>query len=682
MVIIEEKDCGSVNKIMNKKKSALILFQPSGKNGSFPVGTSILRCAQILGVDIDSVCGGRGICGRCQIDFVEGSFSKPSINSFSENISPLSEPEIRYMKKKGFENDRRLSCHAKLLGDVIIEVPQESQVHKQIIRKNAEVIPVSLDPVIRLHYLEVERPDLATTSGDYERLCEALKSQWNIICQFSIRLNKLRDLQETLRKGHWNVTVAVYQKQKIVSIWPNFHDKLFGVAVDIGTTTIAAHLCDLSTGEVLSQEGIMNPQIRYGEDLMSRVAFVMMNPESLEKITHTVRTGVDGLIKKMCLQLNIDKKYVLAATVVCNPIMHHFFLRIDPTELGTAPFALATNESVTLSASELSIKHMNPEASIYMLPCIAGHVGSDAAAVLLAESPHLSKKMTLIVDVGTNAEIILGNSNRLLAASSPTGPAFEGAQISCGQRASIGAIEQIRIDPVTFEPIYKLIGSNQWSNDTVFAKKQTHPVATGICGSGIIEAIAEMYLKGLLSRDGNISEEHAKKTKRIQKDGRTYRFLIQDGINKIYISQKDIRAIQLAKAALYAGIKLLMEKMKIKSVDRIVLAGAFGSNINSKYAMILGMIPDCDLDSVKIAGNAASTGARITLLSQSARQSVENLVRKIEKVETAIEPNFQKHFIEAMSIPHKTDTFDNLRQHTRLPNQDEPRSKRRTRISR
>jgi uncharacterized 2Fe-2S/4Fe-4S cluster protein (DUF4445 family) len=375
---------------------------------------------------------------------------------------------------------------------------------------------------------------------------------------------------------------------------------------------------------------------------------------------------VNGLAQETARQAGTDITNILEVTLVGNPIMHHLMLGIDPTELGGAPFALATDGPVTLWASELDLK-LHPNARVFVLPCIAGHVGADAAGVILSESPHTAEEMTLIVDVGTNAEIILGNRHRLLAASSPTGPAFEGAQISGGQRAAPGAVERVRIDPVTLEPRFKVIGSDLWSDDPGFAAATASSGVTGICGSGIIEALAEMYLAGIISRDGVIDGSLAERSPRIQPAGRTYSYLLRDGEPTLRITQNDVRAIQLAKAALYAGARLLMDRMGVTQLDRITLAGAFGSHIDVKYAMVLGMIPDCDLAKVSSAGNAASTGARIALLNAKSRDEIQRVVKQVEKVETAVEPRFQQHFVEAMAIPHKTAPYPNLRKLVRLP---------------
>ncbi|MFQ6018095.1 MAG: ASKHA domain-containing protein, partial [Kiloniellaceae bacterium] len=494
----------------------------------------------------------------------------------------------------------------------------------------------------------------------------ALAEQWGI-SGVDCDLRMLQRLQRALRAGKWKVTVALHRAQRITAVWPGFHDRAYGVAVDVGSTTIAAHLCDLSSGAVVASSGIMNPQIRFGEDLMSRVSYIMMNPGGAKEMTVAVREAINLLFKEVAREAGVDRIDILNATFVGNPIMHHLLLGIDPTELGGAPFALAANSGMTLWASELDLTELNENARVYVLPCIAGHVGADTAGVILSENPHLSDEIMLAVDVGTNAEIVLGNKERLLACSSPTGPAFEGAQISCGQRAAPGAIERVRIDPKTLEPRFKVIGSDLWSDAEGFAEATRKTGVTGICGSGIIEALAEMHLAGILLSDGTIDGATAARSARVQPDGRTYSYLIHDGEPEIRILQNDVRAIQLAKAALYAGARLLMDRLGIETAERIVLAGAFGSHIDVKYAMVLGMIPDCDLTKVSSAGNAAGTGARIALVNQKARDEIERVISRVEKVETAVEPRFQEHFVEAMGIPHKSAPYPNLAKAVRLP---------------
>jgi uncharacterized 2Fe-2S/4Fe-4S cluster protein (DUF4445 family) len=651
---------------------ALVIFTPSGKRGRFALGTPVLTAARQLGVDLDSVCGGRGICSKCQITPGYGEFAKHGVTVADDALSEWNAVEDRYKRIRGLTEGRRLGCQAKVMGDIVIDVPPESQVHKQVIRKSATQRDIVMDPATRAVYVEVAEPDMHEPSGDFERLARALRDQWDV-ADVTADLGLLRRLQPALRKGEWKLTVALHKgnhdaQARILDIWPGFHEgALYGLAIDLGSTTIAAHLCDLRDGAVLASSGLMNPQIRFGEDLMSRVSYAMMNPGGDVEMTRAVRESINTLAQAIADEAKIDPKAIYEVVFVCNPVMHHLLLGIDPVELGQAPFALATSNSITLDAKELDLTNLNTAARVYLLPCIAGHVGADCAAVALSEEPGKSDDMVLIVDVGTNAEILLGNKTRVLACSSPTGPAFEGAQISSGQRAAPGAIERVEIDPATKEPRFRVIGSDIWSNDPAFAGT----VVTGICGSGIIEAVAEMRMAGLVDAAGLIGSPEQTGTARCEPTGRTHAYLLHDataeGGPRISVTQGDIRAIQLAKSALYAGARLLMDEMGVDTVDRVTLAGAFGAHISPKHAMVLGMIPDAHLSKVTSAGNAAGTGARIALCNVASRNAIEETVHHIHKVETAIEPRFQEHFVNANAIPHAVDPFPELGRIVTLP---------------
>ncbi len=655
--------------IRDAADDALVIFTPSGKRGRFALGTPILTAARQLGVDLDSVCGGRGICSKCQITPGYGEFPKHGVTVASDALTEWNEVEARYKRIRGMIDGRRLGCQAKVMGDVIVDVPPESQVHKQVIRKSASDRVIAMDPATRLYFIDVEEPDMHEPTGDFERVKRALAGQWKIE-GVEAELSLMRRLQPALRKGQWKITVALNKgnhdaHHHMLDIWPGFHEgPLLGLAIDLGSTTIAAHLCDLTDGKVLASAGVMNPQIRFGEDLMSRVSYAMMNPGGDVEMTSAVRASINTLIKEIAAEAGVEPTAIYELVFVCNPVMHHLLLGIDPVELGQAPFALATSGSLSFDARELDLTAVNRTARVYILPCIAGHVGADCAAVALAEEPNKSKDMVLIVDVGTNAELLLGNEHRVLACSSPTGPAFEGAQISSGQRAAPGAIERVEIDPVTKEPRFKVIGSDLWSTEEGFAAAVAGSGVTGICGSGIIEAVAEMRMAGLVDQGGLIGGPEQTGTDRCVAEGRTHSYVLHDGSAeggpRILVTQGDIRAIQLAKAALYAGAKLLMDEMGVTSVDRVVLAGAFGAHISPKHAMTLGMIPDAALDKVISAGNAAGTGARIALCNRTARNTIESVVHDIHKVETAIEPKFQEHFVNASAIPNAVDAFPHL----------------------
>ncbi len=661
-----------------------VVFTPSGRRGEIERGTSVLAAARMLGVDLDSVCGGRGICGRCRVRLAEGTHPKEGFHVAAEALSPPNEVEARYDRVRGLGKGFRLGCQARILAPAVIDVPPESQVHRQVVRKDADARPVPMAPATRIRLVEVPPATLEAPAGAAERIRTAFAASWGeeypAAAKLVIPPALLPALQPALAAGKGTVSLAIHADPPsappvLVALWPGFRkEPVFGIAVDVGSTTIALHLADLATGEVVASSGRMNPQIRFGEDLMSRVSHAMMHPGGTAEMTAAVREAIDALIGEAGTEAGIRAGDILEAVFVGNPVMHHLLLGIDPSPLGQAPFALTTNGALRLTARDLGLGALPGEARIYLPPLIAGHVGADAAAVILAEAPHQAEELTLIVDVGTNAEIILGDRNGLLACSSPTGPAFEGAQISAGQRAAPGAIERVRIDPVTKEPRFKVIGVAPWSDEEGFTEAVAEVGITGICGSGIIEAVAEMRMAGILDAAGLIGAPEAVGSARIVTEGRTHAYVLHDarreGGPRIAITQNDVRAIQLAKSALHAGARLLMDERGVERVDRIVLAGAFGAHISPLHAMVLGMIPDAPLEKVVSAGNAAGTGARLALASCEARAEIEEVVRHIRKVETAIAPRFQEHFVAANAIPHAHEPYTELRKVVDLPEID------------
>ena len=624
----------------------LVVFTPSGRRGDVSPGTTVLDAARRLGVDIDSVCGGRGICGRCQVEPMFGEFAKHGITADASHLSPPGTVEADYRGRRPLTEDRRLSCTATIRGDLVVDVPAESQVHRQVIRKDIDLGDIELDPVLVLRLVEF---------GEGDDLLAALGSQWGLT-----GLELPPDL-DIVADGSGLATVAIRDDIQVVAVWPGLRDRALGIAVDVGSTTLAGHLFDLATGTALATAGTMNPQIRFGEDLMSRVSYVMMNPGGEVELTRAVRESLDELIGQLCEEGGTTRDEVLELVLVGNPIMHHLLLGLDPTPLGVAPFTLEISEAVDRTATELDLE-VHPAARAHTLPCIAGHVGADTAAVVLATRPHEADGVQLVVDIGTNAEIVLSGNGRTLAASSPTGPAFEGAQISAGQRATPGAIERVRIDPETGEPRIRVLGVEPWSDEPGFDEAVAQTGVTGICGSGIIEVVAEMYLAGLMTADGVIGGADTRSSPRIEPDGRTFAYLLHgpDDGPRILITQNDVRAIQLAKAALYAGIRLLMDHLGVDRLDGIALAGAFGSHIDTVRATVLGLIPDCVPSEVVAVGNAAGAGAAIALLSGAARREIQEVVGDIEKIETALEPAFQEHFVDAMAVPHRTADYPGL----------------------
>ena len=657
----------------NKNSLATIVFTPSGIRGRVKKGTTILEAAQKFSVDLNSICGARGRCSKCQVELTFGEFNKLNIRSKETSVSERNETELIYRTKFHLSEERRLGCQTKILGDLVVDVPEESQIHKQIIKKETNLRDFSLNTSVKAFYVQVSEPQLDSLESDFERLKISLKDDWNIqgvTC--SVRV--LKDLQEKLRRGNWGITVLLYYKEntvpEIVDIHSGYSEiPAFGVAIDLGSTSIAATLCDLNSGKLVGSMGIMNPQIRYAEDVMSRVSYCMMEEKGLATLNNSVIQGINELTRKIAEKHGIKLDSVFEIVFVANPIMHHLLLGIDPKELGQAPFPLALSDSLTIKSKDIGII-LNPESYVYIVPCIGGHVGADAASVLIAEQPQkLKDTTTLLIDIGTNAEILLAKGEEIFACSCPTGPALEGAQISAGQRAAPGAIERVRIDPITKEPRFKVIGCEQWSNEEGFSENVSGVGVTGICGSGIIEAVAEMRLAGLLDANGLIGSAAQTGSNRCTSSERTNSYLLySDNKVSLSITNMDIRAIQLAKAALHASFKILLEKCRVNRIDSILLAGAFGSQISPEHALIIGLVPDAQVSQIVASGNSAGAGAIIALLDVSSRREISSLVRKVHKIETAVEPSFQKHFVEGSAFPDDSSTHPELFKLKELPN--------------
>lgn len=653
-----------------------LVLMPSGRRGRVWQGTRLLDAARSMGVELESVCGGKQTCGKCQIYVEEGDFQKHGITSIRDHVSPEGAEEAEYWQRHG-RTGRRLACAAKICGDLLISVPVESQAKKQFIAKSATDCLIDVHATIREYYVECTPARIEDGDGDWERLQAALAQQWQLT-EISIALPALRQLQPALRAGHSKVTVAVWQNREVVRVRAGYAEGIYGLALDVGTTTIVAHVCDLRTGRILATEAMVNPQVRYGEDLMSRVSYTMLEPEGAARLHGAVLEAINDLARGVCARAKLTKDDVLDIVLVGNSVMHHLLLGIDPVELGGAPFALAVSGALDFHAAELGLTQVNPAAHIYVLPCIAGQNGADNVAVILAEAPHRQEEMTLLVDVGTNAEIVLGNSQGVAAASSPTGPAFEGAQITFGQRAAAGAIEQVRISKETLEASVLLIGSKQWIGGTA----PSDILATGICGSGIIAAVAEMYLAGIIDSEGRFVESAAERSSRVRFAGRTGEYVLvpeqySSSGQPIVITQSDVRAVQLAKGALYAGVKLLMKKRGVEKIDRILLAGAFGSYISPWHAMVLGMVPDCPLEKITAVGNAAGEGAVIALLNIESRREAQELAESVEYLSLALDPGFQEEFVAAMALPHARDRFPHLEEQLPVKTISRTRTRRR-----
>ena len=642
-------------------KKHRVIFQPSGRRGEVDEGKTLLEAAQSLGVDIEGLCGKKKVCGKCKVRIEEGYFEKDNIESGMSHLSPITVDELKHIKPE--DGPRiRLSCTAEIHGAVKVFVPERSRAGKQVVRKAAKELSISLDPAVKKYNIELVPPTLHDlTTGDYDRVLKYLEDDYglkNLTFDFIV----LRDLQDVLRKGEWKATATVWMNREIIKIEPGFMELCYGLAVDVGTTTCVGYLTDLTTGRVVNTKSMMNPQVPYGEDVMSRITYSMSNPEGLEIMQKAIIDGINDITERATADISKDGlaggRSVDDLTMVFNTAMHHIFLGLNPEYIGRSPFIPAVQNSLDIKARDIGLK-INPAAYVHVLPIEAGFVGADNVGVLIAEEPYNQDEMVLVIDIGTNGELLLGNRNKICSTSCATGPAFEGAQIKFGMRAAPGAIEKVQINPGTKEPLFKVIGMVDWHAhlEKVNAK--------GICGSGIIEVVAEMFKAGIIDKTGRFAKDV--KTTRVRKDteGKPEYVLAwaeETSIGTdITVTQADVRALQLAKGALYAGVKLLMEKLGITKLDSVVLAGAFGSHISREASLTLGMFPDCSIDRVYAVGNAAGDGARMALLNKGKRIEANERARWVEFVEIATEPAFEKEFMQAMHIPHMKDKFPNLK---------------------
>lgn len=641
-------------KTMAGKLKHFVIFQPSGRRGFIETGKTIKQASRELGVNIEGVCADIGSCGKCMVIIKDGIFNQ-GVEFKRAHLTPINDLEKKFidggMEKRGY----RLACQARIRGDVAIFVPEESRGGKQVIRKEAGDRAISLNPAVKKYHVELTAPTLEEPLGDWERLSEKLAQKYRLT-NLTIDYKVLPDLPYVLRRGNWKVTVSVWMNQEIVHIESGLSEEAYGLAIDIGTTTVAGYLCEMNSGKLIATEAILNPQVIYGEDVMSRITYGMANRDGLKLMNKAIIRGINEIAKNAATKAKIRRRDILDMAVVGNTCMHHLFLNIDPQYMGRSPFAPAIHHSVNIKARELGLK-IFPGAYVHMLPVEAGFVGADNIGVLIAEEPYLRDEMALIIDIGTNGELVLGNRHRLLSSSCATGPAFEGAHIKHGMRAAPGAIERIKIDKDTKEVSFKVIGNEFWSDQSDEVK------ARGICGSGIIDAIAEMFKAGIIQQNGRLNMDLD--SPRLRRSDKVGEFIIawvdQTSIGQdIVICQEDIRAVQLAKGALYAGAKIMMRRLGVDKVDKVALAGAFGNYINKESAASIGLFPDCAPRKIQAVGNAAGDGARIALLNVDKRAEADKIARQIEYVELTLEPEFERFFCEAMWFPHMMDNFPHL----------------------
>jgi uncharacterized 2Fe-2S/4Fe-4S cluster protein (DUF4445 family) len=659
---------------MTKKHN--IILQPSGSRGQVDEGQSIRSAARDLGVEIESICAENATCGKCMVLIEEGRFEKYDIDSRREHVSPVSMEEAAYfarrpklLKDKGWEVGQvRLSCQCKIQGDVLINVPEESRGNKQIVRKSAGNRAIEIKPSVRKYLVSMSPPNLDRPIADWERLAKGLEISMGLVRRGEENLPRwfdldidyqcLRKLSSTLRGAKWNVTVSVWQDQEVIAVEPGYVENSYGAAVDIGSTTVALYLCNLRTGEVLAAESEMNPQIVYGEDVMSRIQYAIEYPDGLEKLHKAIISTLNKLLKQAAAEAFIKTEEIMEMVLVGNSTMHHVLLNLHPKDLGLAPFVPTIHKSMDIKARELGLQ-INPSGNIHVLPTIASFVGADTSAMIVAEEPHKQDENWLLIDVGTNAELILGNRKRLVCTSTPTGPALEGAHVEYGMRAAPGAMERVHIDENTLEPRYKVIGVDGWNTDHAEFKGKVK----GICGSAIIDAVAELFRAGIVDSRGKFKKELD--SKRIRQGESGWEYVIawaeETSIGRdIPMTQQDVRQIQLAKAALFTAARTLLNRSNMQSPDKIILAGGFGSFIDKEKAMLIGLIPDCDLENVYAVGNAAGDGARIALLNVEKRNEIDEVTRKVERFELPTDPEFQNQFMLATSFPHMSEPFEHI----------------------
>lgn len=655
----------------------MVIFQPSGRRGRVPTGVTIVEASRLLGVDIESPCGAKQVCGKCKIRIEQGNFQKFGIESKISHAGPFQSGEEKYIPTDERVQGYRMGCVATVEGDLLVYVPEASRAGKQVVSKSARPIDIEIDPAVKQYEVELIPPTLEDPTGNFERLCHALEKQHNLK-SLNIDLHVLRNLQAVLEAGKWNATVAVWMDREIIQVQPGSGTGTFGLAIDVGTTTIAAYLCDLATGHVVDTLSMMNPQVKYGEDVVARISYHMENPDGLERMSRDLVDGLNSLIGKASKRdyvlpspngnhdpektrtIQVRPENIVDVSIAGNTAMHHILLQLDPEPLGVIPFTPAVRHSLDIKARDMGLA-INPAARIFMLPIEAGFVGGDNVGVILSEAPNHKEPNQLIIDIGTNGELVLGNRERLVCSSCATGPALEGAQIEFGMRAAPGAIERVTIDPETHEVDYRVIGKDSWRSYSNPEKMNTK----GICGSGILDAVAQLFIAGIVNKSGAFNEKQTSSRYRKNPNTSIKEFVLawagETSIGKdIVITQKDIRQIQLAKASIYTGCKLMMRRLNIDKPDFVKIAGAFGSHIDCKLALAIGMFPDCAIENIVSVGNAAGDGCRIALLNRGKRQEADQVAATVEYMELTLEKDFQQQLLEAIPFPHMKDTFSHL----------------------
>lgn len=677
-----------------------VLFLPSGHKGEFAAGTPLLDAARELGIGIESICGGTGACAKCKCQVLDGTFddeghelsmshmvtaaTRHGLRSRETHVSPVSEHEKKLTRKHQYKAGERLSCQARVVDDVVVFIPEEARVREAIVRKAAGKPVAVRDTVTKKYFAVVPAPTLEDHRGDWERLRDALKAEHNIDTEIDFTaLKQLSDLAKPQRAKIMNLTATVWLpdpqgKGQVVRIENgDTSATLLGLAVDLGTTTMASYLCDMHTGETLATESLMNPQINIGgDDVMNRIA-ASDNPEKLDRMQKAVTGALGELADRVTQSVGYTAADISEIVLVANTCMHHIFLGLDPDSLGKSPFNPRIAHSVNVKARDLHIAHVLPSINIHLLANQAGFVGADNTAVAIALEPYNSDDLVAIVDIGTNGEILVGNRDKIYSTSCPTGPALEGASIKYGVRAARGAIEKVRVEPKTFDVRFKVIGKEAWNTRLVAEDIR----AIGLCGSGIIDAVGELYKAGIIAANGKFNMEIDTPRLRRGEDGDA-EFVIawanETAIGRdITMTIDDVRNVQLAKAAVYSGIQVLLDKLGREKPEKVILAGAFGSHLDLRRSLMLGLFQDVGFENMHSVGNAAGDGARMALMNRAKREEAENIARKIHYVELTNEAGFVPHFVNATLLPHKKDAFPSLKRYGVEPAAPEEKKKRR-----
>ena len=601
-----------------------IIFQPDGKRVKLKEEQSVLEGAIKANIDLTSICGGKGSCGKCKI-----------IVTDNENVNKITEKEQKILSDIEIKNGVRLACLTKIRNDIVVKIPEYSRTGKQRLQVEGIDTQIELDPSVSKHYIEMQIPTLEDPKSDLDRLIDLLSDKINIK-DIKINFHVLQNLSELLRESDFKVTVVLWDNE-IIAIEPNdTSSRIFGYAVDIGTTKLAGYLLDLNTGKVVAAGSLMNPQIPYGEDVISR-----LNHPEPEKLNKAVIEGLNEILADLLEKTGVKNTEIYEMVAVGNTVMHHLFLNIKAKSLGLSPYPPVVRNSVIVDNDNLGMK-IHPNGKIYFLPVIAGYVGADTIGVILATELYKKKETCLALDIGTNTEVVLGNKDKIYACSCASGPAFEGAHIKHGMRASSGAIEKIKIDPKTLKLEYFTIDNEP---------------AKGICGSAFVDLPSEMLKAGLIDVSGTFNKKVNHEKIRQGNDG--WELVVASSSESetqedITFSQKDIRQLIMAKAAMQTGVLTLLKSLQIpkEEVDHVFIAGAFGSHIDKESARIIGIIPEINLDKIVSVGNAAGTGARMALVSKKAKKIVEEISRKVVYIELGADQNFQNTFLNSNFLPY------------------------------